>query len=317
MAEPTAALVSIVIPAFNSGMTLGLTLPSILRQDRSLIADITVVDSSDDGGMESIIEAYAPLGLRFINSGLRVMPARQRNIGARASKGKLLLFLDADVILEDDYVRKIVYRFSNGFRAGFGAVELPDFQAWRALPLAQYYIQLSEYIPRGEARGKPFFLGCSAFCDRELFEAVGGYPEIRASEDVLFGKAVSRIETIWFVPEARVKHIFREKWSGFLANQRLLGKYTAVCRKDESESWIYRGFAPVALLPLFFAFKLFRILPRILSSGIWHLFKFALVSSLFTLGIVSWCLGFIDGLQEPKLTTILGAAREKYPVKVP
>ncbi len=297
MRESLARLISVVIPAYNSASTLRLTLPSILRQNPSLVQDITVVDSSDDGGMQSIIEGFSPLGVRFITSGVRVMPGIQRNLGARATRGRLLLFLDADVIPEPDYVDKIAFRFSQGCRAGCGSVMPAAFQARRALPVAQYFIQLSEFMPRGQARGLPYFLGCSNFCERDLFEAAGGFPEIRASEDVLYGAEVRKFERIWFLPEAKVQHIFRERWRGFLANQRLLGKYVAVYRKMARESWICKGIAPYVLFPAFFAFKLLRILPRIVASGFTNVLSLTLVSPIFALGIASWCVGFVEGLR--------------------
>lgn len=291
-------LVSIIIPAYNSSGTLKWTLPTIISQDASLIEDILVVDSSDDGTTEALIEKFSSQGIRFINSGTRIMPAIQRNIGARMSRGRLLLFLDSDVLLEKDYVRKIVARYQAGCKAGFGSVELPDFQKRKALALAQYYVQLNEYIPRGEARKKPFFLGCSNFCDRELFEAAGGYPPIRASEDVLYGQNVNERESIWFVPEARVQHIFRESWKGFLANQRMLGKYVALYRKGEKRRWFYNPIASIPLFPAFFVFKILRILPRIAAAGSVHVAQFLLVSPLFNLGIAYWCIGFIEGTRE-------------------
>jgi len=297
MPESQTRLISIVIPAYNSAGTLRLTLPSILSQNQRLVQDITVVDSSDDGGMKAIIKGFSPLGVRFINSGVRVMPGIQRNLGARASGGRLLLFLDADVILEPDYLDKIASRYRQGCMAGCGSVLPAAFQARRAIPMAQYFIQLSEFMPRGPARELPYFLGCSNFCDRDLFEAAGGFPEIRASEDVLYGADVRKFERIWFLPEARVQHIFRERWRGFLGNQRLLGRYVAVYRRLARETWMSKGIAPYVLFPAFFAFKLLRILPRIAGSGFANIIGLVLVSPIFTVGLASWCLGFVEGLR--------------------
>lgn len=294
-----ARAVSIIIPSFNSSRTLKLTLSSILRQDQAIIEETIVVDSSDDGMIADIKSEFGPKGIRFITAGIKVMPAIQRNIGARLSRGKLLLFLDADVILEENYVAKILGYYDEGYMAGFGSVVLPEFQKKRFLPVAQYYLQLSEYMPRGPIREKAFFLGCSNFCDRRLFDASGGYPEIRASEDVLYGLNVSKLKSIWFFPEARVSHVFRDRWKGFLGNQKLLGKYVAKYRKRESNMSILRPSLALLLFPLFFTYKISRILQRIISAGPMNVFKLIYVFPVFLVGVISWSAGFVTGIREP------------------
>jgi glycosyltransferase involved in cell wall biosynthesis len=292
-------MVSIVIPAFNSSKTLKYTLPSILVQDRSLISDVIVVDSSDDGLMAGVISEFEPQGIRFINSGTRVMPAVQRNIGARASSGKILLFLDSDVILEPDYVAKIVGFHREGKTAGFGSVTIPPFQARIVPVIAQYYLQLNEYLPGGKPRRKPFVLGCSNYVEREVFDKVGGYPEIRAAEDVLYGFKLSEVCPIWFLPSASVAHIFREDWQGFFNNQELLGKYVARYRKENSGGLAFKGPMPILLSPAFFLVKWLRISPRIIGSGPRHALLSLSVAPAFFMGLAHWVRGFVREAMAP------------------
>lgn len=298
-AREECAMVSIVIPAFNSTKTLSITLPSILAQDRSLISDIIVVDSSDDGLMDRLIAEFEPQGVRFITSGIRVMPAVQRNIGARASSGKILLFLDSDVILEPDYVAKIVAFHREGKTAGFGSVTIPSFQSRIVPVVAQYYLQLNEYLPGGKPRRKPFVLGCSNYVEREVFEKVGGYPEIRAAEDVLYGFKLNEACPIWFLPSASVAHIFREDWEGFFRNQELLGKYVARYRMEKSRGLAFRGPMPVLLSPAFFLVKWLRISPRILGAGLRHALSSLSVAPAFLMGLAHWVKGFVREAMEP------------------
>jgi glycosyltransferase involved in cell wall biosynthesis len=286
-------IASIVIPAYNSTNTLQYTLPSILAQDWSLIREAIVVDSSDNGEMSAFIAKYRESGIGFINSGRRVMPAVQRNIGARASSGELLVFLDSDVILEPDYVSKVVGYFRTGHSAGFGAIDIPDFQANKALPLAQYYLQLNEYLPRGGIRMMPFVSGCNNFCSREIFDAIGGYPEVRASEDVLFGIKVRERTPIWFFPDVHVAHVFREEWPGFKRNQELLGKYVAKYRTEASRSIAFRKPFPYLLYPAFLGAKLLRIVPRILVAGPGHALRLLRVFAIFFVGLCYWTNGFV------------------------
>ena len=285
-------IISIIIPAFNSTHTLVHTIPSILSQKGDYIKEIIIVDSSDNGLMDEFINNYRSSGIRFINSGIRVMPAVQRNIGAKAAKGEIFLFLDADVIIKPNYAEKIFSSYKNGILAGFGSVDIPSFQKYKMIPLAQYYIQLNEYIPHGKNRIKPFVSGCNNFCQKKIFHKIGGYPEIRASEDVLYGMNISKHTPIWFIPDATVAHIFRENWRGFADNQKLLGKYVAKYRKNESNSIIYKSIIPLILFPAFFVMKLTRMTPRILRSGWRHVIRFFLIFPVFFLGLIYWNVGF-------------------------
>jgi glycosyltransferase involved in cell wall biosynthesis len=288
-----SANLSVVIPSYNSTKTLKRTIPSIMLQDQSLIQEVIIVDSSDDGKMATFMQNYSAYQkLRFIVSGVRIMPAMQRNIGAQASQGRLLLFLDADVVLEPDYIRKIVEHYNQGYLAGCGSVVLHSTQRRKAISVAQYYMQLNEYLPIGGDRPIDFPTGCNNFCDRDLFNAVGGFPELRAAEDVLYGLAIKERALFWFVPEAKVAHIFREDWSSFYKNQAMLGQYVARYRKQRSASFTLSGIMPLLLSPAFYAFKLLRIMLRIAKSGWSNILRFLWCSPYFLVGLAFWTIGF-------------------------
>ena len=91
------------------------------------------------------------------------------------------------------------------------------------------------------------------FCERGLFERVKGFPEIRASEDVVFGLEVSELADLWFIPDIKVLHIFRESWSSFINNQVLLGKHIIIYRKQLYETFLYKGIMPILLIPFVFS----------------------------------------------------------------
>ncbi len=288
-------IVSIVIPSYNSAPTLSLTLRSVLRQLGDHVREVIVVDSSDDGALNGLAQEYGSQGVRFITSGVRVIAATQRNIGARSSAGELLLFLDADVILEPDYVDKIVGAYRSGCRAGFGSVKMASFQRTRLLPLAQYYAQLSEYLPSGNRRRKELILGCSSFCERRLFDLSGGFPEMLASEDVVYGRNLARLTPIWFIPEAVVAHVFRDALRPFFRHETLLGTYVARYRSDGSRPLWSRGALPLLLAPLFFWVKALRVVSRTLASGPIHVLRLLLIFPILLLGLAFWTGGFVKG----------------------
>jgi glycosyltransferase involved in cell wall biosynthesis len=103
---------SVVIPTFNRGIQLGSVLDSILQSDVSELEDVEII-VIDDGSKEPAEEVVnskttaTPFRLRYIyqtNAG----PAEARNNGLRVASNDIVLFLDDDVLLFPDALRKHV-----------------------------------------------------------------------------------------------------------------------------------------------------------------------------------------------------------------
>lgn len=293
------AMVSVIIPCYNSGATIGRTLDHLLDQTVfNRILEVIVVDSSDDGITKDIIAGYINGKIRTITSGVRVMPAIQRNIGAKSAQGDVLCFIDADAYPADDWVERVLEAYSNGTRVGGGSYLVPPFQKDNKLAVAQYYLEFNEYIDTGRPRPKRMIPTCNMFCERNLFDSVDGIPEIRASEDTLFGLNVSQIEKMTFFPDVQVYHIFREDLDHYLSNQVLLGKYIYVYRRYYyNPKYLDRAYFPF-LYPVFLLVKFLRIFVRIVVAGPAHWRGFAWSLPLFLNGLNYWGKGFAQGCNE-------------------
>jgi glycosyltransferase involved in cell wall biosynthesis len=291
-----SASISVIIPSFNSSSTIGYTLDGLMNQKSVKADQIIVVDSSDDGKFESIISEYKNSKIiNFIHFNKKLTPAEARNIGLKQASGDLLVFLDSDAGPSQNLILMYAKAYKNGCMAGGGGIELPDFQSNRPIPVAQYYLQCNEYIPVGEKRIKNFLTGCNFFCDKGLLLKVGGFPGLRASEDVLLGLSLSKITKVWFFPDASVFHIFRDDWKSFLLNQRLLGKYVGIYRKKISNHFLTNKLILIILFPFFYFYKYFRIMPRIYHAGSRHRHQFLKIIPIFSFGLLHWTLGFIIG----------------------
>jgi hypothetical protein len=166
--------------------------------------------------------------------------------------------------------------------------------------LAQYYLQLNEFLPVGRKKVKTFVPGCNFFCDRELFSKAGRFPDLRASEDVILGINISRFTKLWFFPDITVSHIFREDWKKYFVYQKLLGRYIAIYRKKESGRFFQKGIYPIFFAPIFFIIKCSRILPRIFRAGLIHILQFTKSLPVFLLGLTFWTVGFVQGSLDSK-----------------
>ncbi|MBI4398933.1 MAG: glycosyltransferase [Candidatus Omnitrophica bacterium] len=293
--------VSIVIPSYNSFPTISYTFRGLRAQTcAQSILEVIVVDSSDDGKTALFLRCAALNNIKIIHPGVHVMPATSRNIGARMAQGDVVAFLDADTCPEPDWLEQIIKAYKEGCWLGGGAVALPEFQSKKMIAAAQLFLEFNEFIgAQGEnkiRREKKFVPSCNLFCDRKLFHEIGGFPQIRACEDVMFGMEAGKKTTVWFVPEVRVMHIFREAPVHFLANQMLLGRYALLHRQNMEYSKFYcRGLWPLVFLPGFMGIKFLRIAARMFREHVGMIPRFCIVLPVFLCGLFSWGAGFARG----------------------
>lgn len=101
------ALVSVIIPAYNSGRYLLAAMDSVIQQDHDELELIVVDDGSEDDTRE-LAEGFArryPGLVRYIhqqNAGV----SAARNHGILSARGKYLAFLDSDDLLLPGSIRK-------------------------------------------------------------------------------------------------------------------------------------------------------------------------------------------------------------------
>ena len=169
VAEP---LLSVVIPVLNEADTLPQTLKVLKLEQYPGVVEVLVVD----GGSRDNSPAVAQ------SAGCRVLSCepgrgRQMNVGARAARGKYLLFLHADTTLPFNYL-DLVYRCLSrpGVAAGAFSLVIADRR-----PLFRFLEKLISWRSRifGWPYGDQVF-----FMARGLFDRVGGFWQEPLLEDV-------------------------------------------------------------------------------------------------------------------------------------
>lgn len=289
--------VSIIIPSYNSFKTLSFVISNLLEQTSTCqVNEIIIVDSSDDGKTKQLLNITDSEKVKVVHAGKKIIPAIQRNIGAKISTGQVLIFIDADIYLERNYLKKILQAYKLGYLAGGGSYLIPEFQRKNKLVVAQYYLNLNEFIDVGKARIKKLLPCGNLFCDRNLFFKIGGFPEIRASEDCIFTLQLSKHNELLFIPDAKVYHIFKENKKQYLQTQLVLGKYIYVYRKLYFNSFYLKGILPVILSPIIVLAKFLRIYMRTISAGNHHISMFNKSLLFITLGLTYWGKGFVEGI---------------------
>jgi rSAM/selenodomain-associated transferase 2 len=172
----TPAAVSVVIPTCNEERNLGRCLDALLRGGAP--GEVIVCDGGSTDGTRAV--AAGRPGVRWLAS--ERGRGRQMNAGARAARGRLLWFLHADSVAPPGAARAVAEKLAHPGIA-LGAFRFALDAAGPGYRLIELGVRL-----RSERLGLPYG-DQGLFCRRALFEAVGGYPDVRIMEDVAFVRA--------------------------------------------------------------------------------------------------------------------------------
>ncbi|MDH3903739.1 MAG: glycosyltransferase family 2 protein, partial [Xanthomonadales bacterium] len=93
--------VSVIIAVYNGGTDLEKCLAAVRASTYPLFECILVDDASTDG---MVIAAAERHNARVIRLEAQGGPARARNIGVKEAGGDIILFTDADVLLQHDTI---------------------------------------------------------------------------------------------------------------------------------------------------------------------------------------------------------------------
>ena len=126
---------SIIVPTINEDAYIEKTLKSILRQSTHSRFEIIVCDGGSNDNTVSIARKYARV---VFSPTLGIGP--QLDFAARLARGKILVFLDADTLMPEDYLRRVYGSFST------------DKDLWACGATFGYYRKKKHEIKLGNVR---------------------------------------------------------------------------------------------------------------------------------------------------------------------
>lgn len=183
--------VSIIIPTYNEEEFLPRLLESISKQTQQP-REIIVADAKSTDRTRVIAKKY---GCKIVAGG---KPAKGRNNGAKAASGKLLLFLDADVILPENFLTRLVEQFENRELDIAGCTFKPlsnrkdDVIMHKAV---SWYYKIME-------KKKPHVPGFCTLIKKQTHQRIGGWDEtIFVSEDTDYSLRASQAGKFEFLTE--------------------------------------------------------------------------------------------------------------------
>lgn len=245
---------SIVIPAYNAEKTIGELLDSIFGSFTLSENEVIVIDDASIDKTFELVKDYD--NVKLIRNEVNLGAAKSRNRGVREARGETIVFFDADVILHQDTLKKLMAKFqelpagnalvgiyskcsaNKGFIAEFKA--LLDYYHWSVADSGE----VTQFEPR------------CAIIDKDAFMTIGGFDENTEweIEDYEFGwRFIDNKGQIYFDRSIQVGHHFPDKFS-------------LLCRK-----FFQRG---SCWMQLFLRRKKFDNVATTKEAGLSHIFGF-------------------------------------------
>jgi len=206
--------ISIVLPVRNGGSAFAHSLEAA-QHARAQCRDLaeTELIVVDDGSTDESVATARAAGARLLSTSGGRGPATARNLGARAATGDFVFFVDADVALHPDALRRAAEAFTADptLQACFGSYDdapsEPNF-------LSQYKNLFHHYVHQhARAEASTFWTGCGAM-RLATFHALGGFDETTyrrpSIEDIDLGYRLRRRGgKIALLKDMQCKHLKR------------------------------------------------------------------------------------------------------------
>jgi len=276
--------VSIVIPAFNSSLTLGHAIEACLGQDYPEDRlEIIIVDDGSDDNTKDIAGRYPVIYIYQEKKG----PGAARNRGWKTAKGGVIFFTDADCVPKKDSLaimaRSLCERGVDAVAGSYGIKNAEDIMAMCIHAEIMFrHLRMPDYINS--------FGTYNVLIKRPVLEELSGFNEdyltSSAEDSDLSYRMVKRGYKIYFERKSIVLHFHEKDISRYLKKQfirsfwaiRLWKHHPAFALNDYYLHWkdlLEIPLAAMVILTLPFLFTgLFRM------SFFWVLFLYIIVEAI-------------------------------------
>lgn len=226
--------ISVIIPARNVAEVLPEQLEALAGQKNAPEFDVVVSDNGSTDGTRNCADYREwPFNLRFMDSSQRPGASHARNVGAATTNADILLFCDADDIVDENWVHEL----SNAVESTEGALVTGALRHDRfntSVLRAAYDIpgepRTTDELPDVEWNPQPFanylptVAGNNFAIHRKTYLSVGGMnPDFPGgSEETDFSWRVQRSGTkVVSAPKALVQYRLRQDKRGIFRQQRI------------------------------------------------------------------------------------------------
>jgi len=290
MIDPSGPIseISVIIPNLNCPIldqALDALYAQTLEPDVSM--EVIVIGLDKPGCLQGFPQ------VSHIHTGHPVAPGTARNMGITRARGELIACLDADCIVDPQWLSEMViahqerpYRTVIG-----GSIKIEAENYWA---LADNLSSFHAYLPTHQAARYPVLPTCNVSMRREAFDLVGLF-----DEDLIFDedadwmmRARQKGFTLYFHPRASAWHRpQRYTFQAALSHARAWGDFSIVTRHRYQDLQplplvLKRWWSLLLFSPLIAAAVTARIFMR--NPSVW---RFVHTSPVILLAKLAWCWG--------------------------
>lgn len=222
-------MVSVIIPAYNSGRTIEACLVSLAIQTPPPAEVLLVDDDSTDDTVAKArtVAARTDLPLQVLRNGARNI-SRGRNLGLAAARGPVVAFVDSDATVEPGWTQALLDTFDADPEVAVVGGEVIIAHASRFAEAVAFNDEtVRDLFTRGELRVS----GCNMALRNDLLAGERFDPAWVYAEDVEFVDRMKRTHRWGLAPDAVVRHESRRSPRAYLSQMYRYGlwkvRYTA------------------------------------------------------------------------------------------
>lgn len=262
-------LVSVVIVNWNRKDDLRECLASVRNQNYKNIEIIVVDNCSTDGSIEMVRKEFPEVKL-IIMPDSSYGACECYNIGFANARGKYIVILDNDVVLDRNWIRYAVDKLERNKVVGILASKILNYYTGE---ISNWHHPLDQKLADIEFE-TTIFIGCAAIIRKEIIDKVGGYPKeyfIYANEQDLATRVLDLGYKIIYYPRLIAYHKVPPKY----ISRETKRKFFYTLRND---IWYYWKYFPIK-------YALRKTIIRIgygIKQGIKHGWITTMIFSLFS-----------------------------------
>lgn len=199
--------VSIVVTAKNEEKNIGELLKSIGKVVNLEEAEVVVVDGGSTDKTLDVISQYS--FVRLIASQCNI--SQGRNLGVENSQGEIIVFTDADCVVDRDWIKNILKYFEKDTKIGVvGGPYLPLDQHSLIAQYSAAYVNTYFPVDSGIVSHQSIGTGNAAY-RRNAIEEAGGFDErLDIGEDIDMNLRISNLGyKLFFAKDVVVYHKYR------------------------------------------------------------------------------------------------------------
>jgi len=193
MAKPK---ISVVIPTYQEEKYIESTLKSLRNQDYAGRYEIIVADGNSKDGTVKVARKYADKVVIVKRRGV----SAGRNEGAKAAEGEILVFVDADTTVLNNFLRTVDEAFKNRKVIAASSPVMPERYRLKEL---MGCLLFNELMLKASLHLKfHVLIGNSTAVRKSAFEKVKGFDErLNCLEDMDFAERLSKLGGVFVFME--------------------------------------------------------------------------------------------------------------------